>query len=248
MLVRRFVRRSIEIKKKLFLILLLIAAISGLGAFTVQHFWGQSGVYRATVFHEARPTVNIYTAGMAVEVSVWDGEEIKLECVAELPLMIEQDEYETEVTISQDDGFAVSIFTLDLFRYKLKVFLPKEPELFGETGQYKEINIKTAGGKVSLDGYNLNAALCKIETKNADVSIVRATGVYTVNTRSGNVYMDYDYLESATVIESESGNVEVRIPDYHADEVKSKLRVSTARGKFDLIFKDMNLPENYPLL
>jgi len=80
---------------------------------------------------------------MPVEIELWDGEDIKVDCVAELPLIITQEDEGRFITISQDDGFAVSIFTFDLFRYKLKVYIPKNVE-------YREVNVATNSGNIEI--------------------------------------------------------------------------------------------------
>jgi len=249
MLVRNFVKRSIELKRKLFLILLSIAIISGAGAFALQYYYGESSVYRNTTYYEVKPYIDIYTAGMPVEITTWNGDEIRIECVAELPLIV-NDEDELEIIISQDDSFAISIFTLDMFRYKMKVYLPQNPQFskYSEHGKYQQINVVSAGGNVDFNSYQLDCERVGIETKNADVNVIRATNLYVISTRSGNVYMDFDFLESANVIETESGDVQIKIPDYEAAQINSKLRVTTKTGNYTIIEKDMDLPENYPLL
>ena len=233
MIVRRFVKRSLDNKKKIFLILLSIAVGTGLSAFAVQYFFGESSVYRSVEYYEVKPVVSILTGGMAVEVAVWDGEEIKIETVAELPIFVD-DESEQEIIISQNDDFVVSIFTLDMFRYKLKVYLP--------VYEYKEINIISAGGNVNVDSYRLESERVLIDTKNADVDVRRATGIYVINTVSGDVYLDYDFLVAAAVVESDSGNVQVCIPYYYADRANAKLRVRTRTGSYEIIEKDEVIP------
>jgi hypothetical protein len=130
--VRRFVRRSIELRKKLLLILAAVSLTTGAAAVLLR---GESTVYRAVAEYEPRPYVNIYTAGMPLVVSEWDGEYIRIEVVSELPLIVELCDDGLEITISQDDGFAVSIFTLDMFRYRLLVQLPRDYP-------FKEVNTR----------------------------------------------------------------------------------------------------------
>jgi hypothetical protein len=249
--IRRFVKRSIELKKRLFLIFATTSIVSGIGVFVVQYWFGdflKVDAYKDEFYIELnaqiKPIININTAGMPLEIAIWSGDEIKVECVAELPLIIEESERGgEELTISQDDGFAVSLFTKDLFRYKLKVHLPQFIE-------YKQINITSAGGDVSINSWQLNAGRILIETKNADVSVIRPSCLYMIYTWSGNIYMDYDFLVSSAIIETGSGNVEIRIPDYYigTQDVDRKLRVHTKSGEFVITGKDTSLPENYPLL
>ena len=147
MIIRNFVKKSLDNQRKIFLILLIISVSSGLLALTVQLLFGKSSVYRDTLYIEVdsslRPSVSVYTAGMPVEIELWDGEDIKVDCVAELPLIITQEDEGRFITISQDDGFAVSIFTFDLFRYKLKVYIPKNVE-------YREVNVATNSGNIEI--------------------------------------------------------------------------------------------------
>jgi hypothetical protein len=145
-MLKSFVKRSLDGEKKLLLILLIISASSGALAFSLQYFFGESTVYRDEFYIDlepgVNPIVNINTAGMPVEIVYWSGDDIKVQCVAELPLIVdvtaEESLYGTInsqiITISQDDGFAISIFTPDMFRYNLKVFLP-------ESVEFEEINV-----------------------------------------------------------------------------------------------------------
>ncbi|MCL1903005.1 MAG: DUF4097 domain-containing protein [Oscillospiraceae bacterium] len=146
--IRSFIRKSIDNQKKLLFILIGVSLISGVLALAVQLLFGESSVYRGEIYIELnpdiRPIVNINTAGIPVEVLTWDGDSIKAVCVSELPLIIEEsEEFGREVTINQDDGFAVSIFTPDLFRYRLTVFLPRITD-------YKEINVSTNSGDIDV--------------------------------------------------------------------------------------------------
>ena len=145
----KFVKKSIDNRKKLLIILVCISFVSGISAFLLQFFLGGSTIYRAELFIEVvddvNPTILINTAGMRVEVVPWDGETVKIECVSELPLIIEDITEESNqgliknqtVTISQDDGFVVSLFTTELFRYRMKVYLP-------QSRVYKEITVNSS--------------------------------------------------------------------------------------------------------
>ena len=148
MIIRDFVKKSIDHQKKLLIILVCVSVISGGLAVITQMFFGQSSVYRETFYIELdpviRPVVGIHTAGMPIQVYAWDGAHIKVECVAELPLVVtESEEFGREVNIAQDDSFSVSIFTLDMFRYYLRVYLP-------EGRDYKEINISSNSGNLEV--------------------------------------------------------------------------------------------------
>jgi hypothetical protein len=242
MLVRSFVKRSLDIKKKLFIILVSISVGAGVGAVLLN---GESSVYRdefyipLNPYDETRQVLNIHTAGMPLEVAVHNGEGIKVVCVAESPLIIDN-EQENEISIIQDDGFAVSLFTLDMFRYKLRVYLPRGVE-------FREINIVSVGGNIDIDSHSIRAGRVNIATKSGRVSVLRAVSVYSINTGSGDVVMDFDRLEALAAIESRSGNVSVRVPDYEMYNVDSRLRIDTS-GEVEIIEKDMSLPENIPVL
>jgi hypothetical protein len=133
---RRFVKKSIDIQKTLLIVLISISAVTGLLAFFIN---GESTVYRDELILQNKPVIDIYSAGMRVEILAWDGDVIKVECVAELPLIIE--ETEDSLKISQDDGFVVSVFTLDMFSYRMVIYLPRSPEF----GEYTQVNIHSAG-------------------------------------------------------------------------------------------------------
>jgi hypothetical protein len=128
MIVRNFVKRSLDNQKKLLIILLTVTVISGLSAAVLQILFGGSSVYREVIFIEPKPIININAVGIPLEVDIWDGDTVRVESVAELPLIIVESERDRELTIERNDDFAISIFTLDMFRYKLKVYLPESFE------------------------------------------------------------------------------------------------------------------------
>lgn len=148
--IRNFVRKSLDNQKKLIIILAAVSVISGVLAAGTQLLFGKSSVYRDEFYiaidpNLSRPEVNINTAGIPVTVGVWDGEDIKVECIDELPLIVDISEaFEQEITISQDDSFAVSLFTFDLFRYNLKVFLPASVD-------YRAIKVDTNSGDIEIN-------------------------------------------------------------------------------------------------
>jgi DUF4097 and DUF4098 domain-containing protein YvlB len=241
--IRKYVKKSIDNQKKLFLILLAVTVISGILAFTVQITFGGSSVYRDELFVSIetgfKQTINIYTAGMPVTISLWNGDDVRIRCVAELPLIIQQTE--NEITISQDDGFAVSMFTLDMFRYAMEIELPRALE-------YRRLNITTAGGNVFLNSHHLVAELVTVESKNASINVTRAACDYEIRTRSGDVYMDFDFVVSPVQIITDSGNVRIKIPDYDMGKAEEMFNIDTVSGTVTIIEKDSSLPENFPLL
>ena len=245
MTVRNFVKKSLDNRRKLFLILLSVSVVSGLSAVIIQVLFGTSSVNRENFTVELNPdfahkqTVNINVSGMSVEVAVYDGDGVKVECVSELPLFVEEDDH--VLTISQDDSFAISVFTPDLFRYKLKVYLPRKLV-------YREINIVSVSGDVEVNSLHLESERVNVTTKSGNVEVDRAACLYVVETASGRVVMDCDILSALTVIESESGNIEVRIPDYEVKKAESNLRAKSENGRVTVVEKDSSLRENYPVL
>jgi hypothetical protein len=249
---RRFaVKRRLEKPKLLLVILLIIAVISGALTVLAEYYYRRydsrdvwnTRVYRS-VHHieldsQVAPIINIYMAGMPVEIAVWDGDTIKLQCVSELPLIIDEEIGEGflhEITVSQDDGFAISFFTLDMFRYNLKVYLPR-------WAQYEQINIVSSGGNVRINGHHLSVLnTVNIETNNASVDVIRGTSTYYIRTQSGDIFMDFDFLVSTVMINSNSGNVELRIPDTDMEKADELLKVVTHDGEFVLIEKKDNIP------
>jgi hypothetical protein len=241
-----------EAKKKALLILSIIAAVSLVMTVLLQRRFAEStrwdaGVYRGTHHFEltagVTPVINIITAGMPVQLEVWDGDTVKVTAVAELPLMISEeiDEgYAHEITIIQDDGFAISFFTLDLFRYNMRVYLPRAFE-------YEQINIVSAGGEVGINSYHLRVIDgVTIETNNGSVSVTRPTAEYTVQTQSGDVMFDFDFLVSPVVINSHSGNIELKIPDTVMHEIESRdwelLFARTQSGELTIVEKAGSVP------
>ena len=174
--IRGFVKKSLDNQKKLLVILAAISILSAGLSVAAQFaagdgsFLSGSTVYRDEFYIELdpnarRPTVNVSTAGMPVEVATWNGNNIKVECVAELPLIIDiSDEFELEITISQDDSFAVSIFTFDLFRYNLKVYLPLGFD-------YRELNVSTNSGNMSVALPEAMLAVLNTDTVRGEVRV-----------------------------------------------------------------------------
>jgi len=246
MLVRSFVKKSLDNKKKIFLVLLTTSIVSGLLALV---FRGESTVYRGEHLVELNPersqTLNIHTAGMPVRVSVWNSDEIKVTAVAELPIIIRDKdpdgEFLDEITIAQDDSFAISLFTPELFRYHLNVYLPR-------AAVFDEINIVTVSGNVNVNSLSLKSDMVNITTKSGSVDVSRATCIYVINTLSGNVTMDFDFFDHLAIIDTVSGNVTVRVPDYIAGNLEGKLRANSQSGQIRIIEKDSSLPENFPII
>jgi hypothetical protein len=233
-------------------------------AFVIQTLFGESSVYRDEFYLEltpgVKPIINISTAGMPAEILTWKGTQIKIRVISELPLIIETDKFGEEFWINQDDSFAISLLSFDMFRYKLTVYLPQSAE-------YKRLNITTAGGNVILNGKNLDTSFVQVETKNASVYLNNVNAESTVKTQSGNIYTDCDFYTLPVFIETKSGRVEVKIPDYASIELihstktgkitggftekgiePIRLHVITESGDLVIIEKDTSLPENYPVL
>jgi DUF4097 and DUF4098 domain-containing protein YvlB len=255
----KFIKKSIDNQKRLFVILLAISVVSGGLAFFVQYRWGGSTVYRAELLFEAKREIHITTAGMPVQIDSWDGEGIKIVCVAELPIIIE--EGENSITVKQDDEFTISLFTLDILRYNMKIYLPAD--------EIHEINVLSAGGSISINAHGLNVLSVSVTTKNGAVSINQANTMLMLKTESGRINVDYISYFMPTVIETDSGIVELHLPDYtsvwldyitqtgsfDSDSIRAVrddgmvvLNVKTKSG--DLIIKEKNSGEvdNYPVL
>jgi hypothetical protein len=233
--------------KLLLISLSAIAVLSAIAAVSAQQRFAESTrwdtrVYRGRhyidVAEGVSPTININTAGMSVEIAVWDGEWVKVEAVAELPIIISQqiDDGIHDITISQDYGFAISFFTLDMFRYNLKIYLPR-------LVRYERIAIATSGGDVSINGLHLQVHDgVSVETNNASVSVIRGTSSYNIRTRTGDVRMDFDFLVSPVTISSYSGNVFVRVPDTMVHAADELLFVRTAKGNYEFESQADNVP------
>ncbi|MCL2754444.1 MAG: DUF4097 domain-containing protein [Oscillospiraceae bacterium] len=223
--------------------LLSISLTSAVAAVLAERRYGDrwdTRVYRAVHVIELHenyaPELEIYVAGMAVEIAVWEEAFIKVECVAELPLII-IDDYEPrhkhEIRIAQDDGFAISFMTADLFRYHLKVYLPRGAE-------FKRLGIVSAGGSVTLNAHHLRVREeVNIATSSGQVNLIRPTSVYNIRTHSGGVNIDFDYLISEVIINSLSGDLRITLPDTLSSEaVESLLQARTLRGELVIIAEE----------
>jgi hypothetical protein len=226
--------------------------ISALAAVVAQNIYGddsQIRVYRNThhipLSPDIPPVLSVATAGMPVEISLWDGGDIKVEVVSELPLIIEDvfvPYISHDIKITQDDGFAISFFTFALFRYNLKIYLPRWSE-------YERVSIISSGGDIVLNAYHLRVSeTVSIETNNGDISVIRGTNEYRIKTRSGDVFMDFDFLVSRVVISSKQGNINLRIPDTSLWRAEELLDVWSESGEVNIDKKDTSLSENTPLL
>ncbi|MCL2632936.1 MAG: DUF4097 domain-containing protein [Oscillospiraceae bacterium] len=202
---KQIIKKSIINPNRVIAVLLVIAVLSGAGAYFVQYRFGGSSVYRVELSYEVKPFLSIITAGMPVEVASWDGSEIKLVCVSELPLIIE--ETEDEIKINQDDGFAVSFLTVDIFNYNLKVLLPRDYE-------YKEIHIISAGGDVSIKGQELHTSRVTVSAKNGNIGIDNVNSLVNIKTITGDINLDFISFLSSAYVESVSGDIDISVPDY----------------------------------
>ncbi|MCL1831583.1 MAG: DUF4097 domain-containing protein [Oscillospiraceae bacterium] len=249
---RRFrVKRKRDIKVKLLIALSLLCALSSAAAVLAERYASDrfgGYVSRDTRYVELAKDmshiINIHTAGIPLSIETWDGDTVKVSYVSELPVIIsekDEDGYTRETTISQDDGFAVSFFTLELFSYHMKVYLPQDVK-------YKQINIKSVSGDVVLNAYHLRVAEgVNVTTDSASIEVTRPATPYSVRTNSGNVSLDFDYLVSIMVVNSTQGNITARVPDsmmYNVD----LLYLHSRYGDVVVEEKDTSVEENFPWL
>ena len=234
--------------KLLIVVLTAISILSAGAAVLAEHRYADrwdTRVYRDThyidLYEGVFPEINIYVAGMSAQIEIWEEPFIKVEAVAELGIII-TDEYEPryrhEITIAQDDGFAISFMTLDMFNYHMKVYLPR-------FAQYGQINIISSAGDINMNAHHMRVReRVRIETASGTVNVVRPTSEYEIKTRSGDVFADLDFLVKPVVVNSYSGNVEIRVPDgLPRHTLEDLLSVQTQRGEFVLIEE-----EKIPLL
>jgi len=238
---KRFKLKRPQNIKKAFLILSLIAIIS-LGFTVASEVYFKDNplarVYRTehliSLDEVAPPTIDIITAGMRVELSLWDGDEIRIRPVSELPLMIVKEHeygYTHEISINQDDGFAISFFTLQQFRYNLQICLPRNRE-------YRQINITTVGGNVTINAHHLRVREpVRIITDGGDVNISRSVTEFTIRTRSGNINMDFDSLVANTMINTESGDINLKVSpiDLRIGRVEELVMAFSKNGEISVI-------------
>ncbi|MDR0197854.1 MAG: hypothetical protein LBI36_06530 [Oscillospiraceae bacterium] len=222
-MIKRIIKKSVDNKKRLFAVLVAVSIVSAAAAVLTRNAFGGSSVYRAELFCAAPPRVNVNTAGIPVEILPWDGGFIKINCSAELPLIIKEDE--NELTVSQDDGFAVSVFTPEVLGYHIKVWLPSERD-------YTEINIVSAGGDVAFDARGLSVRRVYVVSKNGGIKISSADSILLLSTKSGNIDVDYAYFLLPSLIETASGGVNLAIPDFSS----VRLDYVTETGRFESSF------------
>lgn len=156
---------------------------------------------------EARKNVIIESVGLPVIITACYGEDLLVEYASELPLITDVTEEETR--IAQDDGFAVSLFVRDALNFYIKISLPVN-------APYKRIKVTSAGGGVTLDGAGLDIKSVSVSTKNGGIDISAADAFLNLSTVSGEITVDYQSFLSPSVIETDSGAVNVTVPDFAA--------------------------------
>ena len=168
-----------------------LALICGSMAFLTQHsaeelFGWTSTVHRERVELAPNRHISISSADIPLEVYTHDGTQIIVEYVGETALIIYEDEL--EIKISREEDFTLSLFSLDKFNYKMRVWLPS----YSHT-QYEEIKLISASGSIYAE--NIKSASISATSRSGNVEFSGTEGEVIINTRTGNVkvFMPFTY-------------------------------------------------------
>ena len=193
--------------KKLFRIFSVLALVFLAFTAAFQFFAARSGykgsVVRETLEFEKVKYIDVATTNMDFDIKPWSGEKIKLEYVNDSRMLVLQAD-ENYLTLAQDDSFTLSLFTADVFSYKMTLFLPEN--------DYRELSLTSSSGGISL--LETQSEYTEISTRSGAVSVDEATGKLSISTLDGDVRVDYAAFSNAGTINNRSGKTEVIMPDY----------------------------------
>lgn len=190
---------------KLLMLFAAAAAVSGMGALTIQFFAADLFGWESTVYREEyslpfKSYLNINVTNIPLYIDIYDGDEIKISYKNETALLIEENEY--SYTISQDADFAFSLFSLDFLDYSATILLPDRV--------YREVVITSASGNVEfLRAY---ARSLDITSRSGSITVTEAVGNMRLKTVYGNIDADFISFGENCLLESESGDITVKMP------------------------------------
>ncbi len=136
--------------------------------------------------------------------------------------LLEFEEGDNRLSITESNGFVVSLFAGDESDYSLCLYLPRTA--------YREISIYTSTGKIMVgrvDAISLTAG-----TGSGDIICDDAVSRLKLSTVSGNMDVDFEMVAEGGEVRSRKGNVNFTVPH----KSSFTLDFDTKTGLFDCDF------------
>jgi hypothetical protein len=223
---------------KLFWLFTALAVICGGLAIASHYLAYELFGWTSTVYRERRELspnrhISISSADMPLEVFTHDGDKIIVEYTGETELLIYEDEL--ELRISRVEDFALSLFSRDKFNYVMRVWLPA-----GYYAQYEDIRLTSASGNIHAGG--IRAVTLTATSRSGNVRLSAIEAELEINTRSGDVDIEFDSFTAEARVNAGTGDVRVFMPDGH----NVRLDFITDSGGFTSDFFDYDILPTAP--
>ncbi len=157
---------------------------------------GQRGDYTLPVYDY----IEIEMLKANVTLKSHDEDYIKFSYINDVPF--EVDLGDNRLTIKESEKFVLSIFAGERSEFGLELTLPEKI--------YREIEITTASGAVSIDG--INAERVSAVTGSGDIKAENIESLYLLTTNSGNITMDFKKITEGCTVFSKTGDARFIIP------------------------------------
>ena len=194
-------------RRPLLWICLGLGIASGVCCFLLQRQAVQNGFDGSVVkeeFHIGKAKyITISTTNLDVEILPFDGDEIKIGYVNDSAVIIEKQD-ENYLKLRQDDSFTFSLLAKEQFGYKMTVWLPQH--------DYRELYVSSSSGRITLQ--STCAEYTELSTRSGEITVHEADGKLKARTDSGNISCNYLAFVTAGNFITESGNVEIRMPEF----------------------------------
>lgn len=197
-----------------FLIISLVLTLVFLGVFIGFRCEDIAGGYKGTVVKESlsfpiASYLYISTSGLDFEIKSYEGKEILVEYVNDMPIIVEESS-EDYLKITQDDFFTISLFAKDQFSYKMTVWLPES--------DYREFYLDSGSGTITLEG--TRSLYTKLRTRNGNIYINNADKEINAASIGGEIFCSYNEFAAEGRFESREGNIKVLMPKNAGADLK----------------------------
>ncbi len=137
--------------------------------------------------------------------------------------LLEFEEGDNRLSITENNGFVVSLFAGDESDFSLCLYLPRTA--------YREISIYTGTGKIMagrVDALSLSAS-----TGSGDIICDDAISRLNLSTISGNMDVDFEMVAEGSEIRSRKGKVDLTVP--HRSSFTLDFETKTGQCECDFI-------------
>ncbi|MDE6725593.1 MAG: DUF4097 domain-containing protein, partial [Ruminiclostridium sp.] len=196
------------------LVISLVLTLVFLGVFIGFRSEDIAGGYKGTVVKESLSFpiagyLYISTSGLDFEIKSYEGKEILVEYVNDMPIIVEESS-EDYLKITQDDSFTLSLFAKDQFGYKMTIWLPES--------DYREFYLNSGSGTITLEG--THSLYTKLRTRNGNIYINSADREINAASISGEIFCSYKEFTAEGRFESREGNIKVLMPENSGADLK----------------------------